>query len=202
MTDKQLFDDREAWLTEASNLILDDMIMPLSGDRARPEFRISIGFPKHSRGGKAIAVCFAKEASSDNVNEIFINPEIDNPIQVLASNVHELIHAVDNCENGHKGYFAETARAVGLEGKLTSTYAGPELEARLKEYARLLGKFPHHKMNSDVTHKPDGTRQRKVQCSNVECGFIFRTSQKWINRLRAGAECPCCGERYTLKVSE
>ncbi len=72
-----LFPTREAYLTEAANLIPDDLLMGIVEKKyeyARPNFRVSVGFPKHSRGGKAIASCFSTEASSDGVNEIFINP--------------------------------------------------------------------------------------------------------------------------------
>lgn len=191
---KQLFDDREAWLTEASNLILDDIIMDECEGYARPNFRISIGFPKHSRGGKAIAVCFRKEASTDGVNEIFINPEIDSPVDVLESVAHELIHAVDNCESGHRNFFARVARAIGLEGKLTATYAGEQLKGVLESYSVLLGQFPHAKMNMDKVRKPDTTRQLKVECN--DCGMIFRTSRKWQVKVQS---CPCCESHNITK---
>lgn len=191
MTTKVLFDDREAWLTEAANLMLDDLIMPVCDGYERPTFRISLGFPKHSRGGKAIAVCFAKEASSDGVNELFINPEIDEPIEVLGAVAHELIHAVDNLVSGHKGFFARVARKIGLEGKLTHTVPGADLSGVLESYSGLLGKFPHAKMQMDKGHKKDGTRQKKVECNG--CGFLFRTSQKHIDALTANSPCPACG---------
>lgn len=198
MTDKILFDDREAWLTEAANLILDDLIMPAvetSGySYDRPTIRISVGFPKHSRGGKAIAVCFSKAASSDNVNEIFINPEVDEPVRVLDCVVHELIHAVDDGASGHRNFFARIARLVDLDGPLTATVAGPQLADTLSGYADLLGKFPHAKMNTDKVRRKDGTRQRKVECG--DCGMIFRTSAKWMDRVE---NCPCCNSQNLNK---
>ncbi len=194
MTDKILFDDREAWLTEASNLILDDLIMNEVSEYQRPTFRISVGFPKHSRGGKAIAVCFKREASTDGVNEIFINPEIDDPVTVLESVAHELIHAVDNCASGHRNFFARVARAIGLEGPLTKTFAGSQLRYVLESYSSLLGQFPHSKMTMDQVHKKDTTRQRKVECRNSDCGFLFRASAKQIEKLgnSGDALCPAC----------
>jgi hypothetical protein len=197
-----LFPTREAYLTEAANLALDDLIMPVvekwnesrgSGVFDRPNFRISVGFPKHSRGGKAIAVCFAKEASSDGVNEIFINPEIDDAREVMEAMVHELIHAVDNCQSGHQNFFAFVARKVGLEGKLTATIAGESLNINLREYAELLGNFPHQKMVMDKTHKKDSTRQLKVSCWNTDCGFMFRTSAAQRSKLIPDlSTCPAC----------
>lgn len=196
------FETREAYLTEAAALILDDLIMPAADvymTKARPNYRISIGFPKHTRGGKAIATCFSTEASSDQVNEIFITPEIDNPVAVMEALVHELIHAVDNCESGHRNFFAKVAREVGLEGKLRSTHAGEELAATLRYYAELLGEFPHHRMNIDQTHVKSGNRQLKVECH--DCGMTFRASKKWIDRIDTWtAQCPCCQETGTLRT--
>lgn len=198
-----LFPTREAYLTEAANLALDDLIMPIVDqwhvkkgfiEYDRPNFRISVGFPKHSRGGKAVAVCFVTEASTDHVNEIFINPEIDDPYEVLEHMIHELCHAVDNCASGHQNFFAFVARKVGLEGKLTATFAGDALRASLKEYVDLLGNFPHHKMVSDRVHKKDSTRQLKVECWSTDCNFMFRTSAKQIEKLGlpGSSTCPAC----------
>lgn len=193
------FNDREAWLTEAANLMLDDVIMPIVEAKyddkyKRPVFRISVGFPKHSRGGRAVAVCFPVEASSDGVNEIFINPEIDDPIEVMDKMAHELVHAVDNCESGHQHFFAYVARKIGLVGRLTETVAGDKLRKTLTEYSDLLGAFPHHKMVMDKTHKKDGTRQLKVTCHNRDCGFLFRTSAAQRSKLGLSGEsrCPAC----------
>jgi len=204
-TTNSVFPTREAYLTEASNLILDDLLMPLAekygNGQEAPKFRISVGFPKHSRGGKAIAVCFVKEASSDGVNEIFINPEIDSPLEVLGSVVHELIHAIDNCESGHQNFFAKMARAVGLEGPLTKTVPGLDLQLTLMGYIDLLGGFPHNRMVTDRVHKKDSTRQIKVCCSDTQvCGFMFRTSRRQIEKLH-DSTCPACYS-HTLVVQD
>lgn len=195
---KILFTDREQWLTEAANLAMDDLLMPIvdasKWDYERPRFRISVGFPKHTRGGKAVAVCFPTAASTDGVNEIFINPEVDDPIRVLDCMIHELIHAIDNCASGHRNFFAHVARKVGLEGKLTATHAGEKLATYLTEYAERLGVFPHSRMRVNKVHKKSSTRQIKVNCT--ECGFIFRSSATQIARipgiLQGEGCCPVC----------
>ena len=192
-----LFKDRESWLTEAGNLILDDILTPVvkkaGYEYERPQFRISIGFPKHSRGGKSIAVCFVRAASTDGVNEIFINPELDDPVAVMEAMVHELVHAYDDCASGHRNFFATVARKAGLEGPLTATHCGDKLLGKLKEYAGLLGVFPHRKMQLDKTHRKDGTRQLKVWCDDATCGFIFRTSEIQLAKLfRKEVEAPFC----------
>lgn len=201
-----IFQTREQYLTEATNLVINDLLVPIieqfKGPGAEhvaiPHYRISVGFPKHSRGGKAIAVCHPKASSSDGVSEIFVTPEIDDPVEVLEAICHEVCHAADDCRSGHQHWFAFAARKLGLDGKLTKTYAGDKLKATLREYADLLGAFPHHAMQSDVGHKKDTTRQLKVSCDNHDCGFIFRTSASQIRKLGATgtAPCPACDDGY------
>jgi hypothetical protein len=196
------FETREDYLTEAVNLLLDDVIMPaveaLGYSYDRPKFRISVGFPPGNRGGKAVAVCYKREVSTDGVNEIFVTPERDDPMQVLGDVAHEVIHAVDDCESGHQNFFAKVARKIGLEGKLTSTVAGADLLDVLAGYVDFLGAYPHHKMEI-AKIKKDGTRQLKVKCH--ECDMTFRTSQKWINKIDTWtAHCPCCDSTGTLRV--
>ena len=196
-----MFTNRESYLTEAAGLILDDILMPIvesSGYQyERPVYRVSMGFPKHSRGGKAIAVCFAKCASSDGVNEIFINPEIDEPVQVMESLLHELIHAIDDLKSGHRNFFAAIARRAGLNGKLTATYAGDSLAATLREYAELLGTFPHQKMTLDNGRKKAATRMLKVECT--ACGWSFRTSQKHLDAMQSNV-CLSCNSSTLFAV--
>ena len=198
-----LFETREAYLQEAASLLLDDVVMPAVEAKGyafeRPRFRISMGFPPNSRGNKVIAVCFVSEASSDGVNEIFVNPTIDDPIEVLESVAHELIHAVDNCASGHRNFFAAVARRIDLVGKLTATKAGDKLGATLAEFVSLLGDFPHHKMNIEAGRKKGGTRMLKVECYWEDCQFSFRASQTQIDKMTSH-DCLACGEADSLRT--
>ena len=189
------FDTREAYLTEASALILDEILMPISPGAERPPLRISVGWPKGSRGGKVVAQCFKRRVSADGVNEIFVTPEIDDPVTVLEALVHEIIHAIDDCESGHRNYFARTARKAGLVGKLTATKAGDALAATLREYSELLGAYPHHRMDTDKGRQRQTTRMLKIKCGG--CGFTARASAKWIEEMPSTAVCPVC-EEYAL----
>ena len=192
-----LFDDREAWLTEAAAVISDDIIAPaLPQGHAIPHpYRVSVGFPPRRRAGnkRTLAVCCVAEASADLHNEIFVTPELADPQQILAALVHELIHQADNCESGHRNFFAQVARRVGLDGKLTATTAGPELAPRLDELAALLGPIPHASLNIDQAAPKQSTRMIKVECKR--CGFHFRSSTKQLDRVDwPRATCPCCRE--------
>ena len=181
--------DREGWLIETAQFILDDILLPVSPDHAAPRVRLSIGNPT-GRNSKALACCYKREASADAHNEIFVTPSMDDSLEILSALVHELIHAIDNCESGHRGFFAITARRVGLEGKLTQTHASTDLKAILQGYIDLLGDIPHAKLDMSKARKKGGTRMLKCQCE--ECGFTYRTSSKWLTDMH-NTTCNYCG---------
>ena len=52
--------------------------------------------------------------------------------------MHELAHAVDDCEHKHGKEFGEIAKLVGLEGDMKSASAGYDLKVRLKGIAENL----------------------------------------------------------------
>jgi len=181
--------NREEWLEQAANrlhLFLDEIDIDMPS-----RFRLSCGWPcKHALAKKRrIGECHAKESSLDKVNEIFISPWLDDPIEVLTTALHELIHAADNCQSGHKGFFRRTWKALGFTGKTTECLAGPELTERLNGVLAEIGPYPQHKLDPATfgKEKKDGTRMLKVECP--ECGYTVRTTAKWIE---VGLPvCPC-----------
>lgn len=195
--------NREQWLTQACNIILADIIEPhaiTTHPAPTADFKISIGFPRSNRS-KTLAECYVLEASSShNTNEIFINPTIAEPLPVLEVLVHELIHYWDNCESGHKGFFARVARAVGLEGKLTATIAGHALREQLKESViAVLPDFPHDAMDlSNERIKRQKNRNLKCECSH--CHFTFRASRTQLARLTEESYCPACDTQNSLVI--
>jgi hypothetical protein len=185
---------REDWLTEAAHYILDDLLMPLT-TKERPPFRVSVGFTG-ARSSKAIASCFVRAASGDGHNEIFVSPEHNDSLAVLASLVHELIHAIDDCQSGHRGGFAKLARTAGLEGPLTATVAGEWLKNWLQEnIVAALGPIPHAPLVLSKARKKQSTRMLKLNCS--QCGWHFRASQKNVDAMTS-CDCLACGEIATL----
>ena len=186
------FTDREAWLTEGADQIVTDLIEPpLGGEGSKiPAYRVSVGYAPRHRGGKVLGVCINAEASADNTFEIFINPSIDDGFKALEVLTHELVHVADKNESGHRGRFARIARRIGLEGKLTQTHAGKELESKLRDICELLGKYPHASIDIDFTKKQT-TRMRKVSCTS--CSFHFRASKKMLDMIDFDtAQCPSC----------
>ena len=184
---------REQWLVRSADMITDTIICAAADKLGETydleQFRVSIGHPQSK---KALGECWTKKASDDNHNEIFITPHVDDSAAILATLVHELIHAADDCKSGHKNFFARMARKCGLVGKLTATTAGDALNEQLLDIIDVLGNIPHHKLDATHRVKPkQSTRMIKLTCPC--CGFNFRASNTQLARI-TDFTCMSCGD--------
>jgi hypothetical protein len=155
--------------------------------------RVTCG-PPSKRAGRSskrrVGECWAPEASADKTVEIIISMVIDKPVQALDILTHELVHASVGNKCGHKGPFRKLALALGLTGKMTATVAGEKLTKQLKTIVKKLGRFPHAKLDLDSRTR-QSTRLLKAKCCDVDCGMIFRTTNKWLE-IRGTFDCPIC----------
>lgn len=154
------------------------------------EIQISVGWTSGKATTRTLGVCHSK-ASSDDVHSIFIAPTMESATQILGVLVHELVHAIDDCQHGHTGPFRRIAKAMGLEGQMTATTVGEGLEPVLAEIAARLGSYPHKRLV--VAPKGAGSgRMVKVACSDgVLCDdYSFYTTRKWIDAYEL--KCPIC----------
>lgn len=182
-------DTREAWLKAAVVKLRDSIF----GEKHPvPEVHVSVGWPG-GRGPKAntIGQCWPGESSADNVGQIFISPVLSEPVNVLETLVHELIHAINHKdgEHGHRGPFKRIAEELGLEGKMTSTVAGPELAAELEEIGHELGLYPHSKISIADKPKTQKTYQLKATCV-YDPEYKVRMTQKMAEEWGMPL-CPC-----------
>jgi hypothetical protein len=180
---------REEWLNAGLNAL-----RPWFQEKAQVEIpsdtRVSVGFPGGGSARKRIGECWPRARSKDNVNEIFINPTLSDPVQMLDVLAHEAVHAVDDCVSGHKKAFRTIAKAIGLEGKMTSTHAGAELKAELERILAALPPLTHGAL--DLTgRKKQPTRLVKLECDS--CGMLIRTTAKWIEQT-GNPSCACGGQ--------
>lgn len=181
------YETREQWLEAAVEVVrpwFEEVGAPL------PErVRVSCGWPSKGARSRAIGECWSPECSAAGVHEIFVSPKLDDLCEVLAVLVHECVHAAVGLECGHKGAFKRTATALGLEGKMTATTAGPVLLERMQAVIAKCGDYPHLKLEPGETSGPkkQGTRLLKVECDS--CGYTVRTTAKWLD---VGVPvCPC-----------
>lgn len=178
--------NREQWLTEGVQELAGRVFAPAG--HVVPEVRVSVGWPGGKSVTKVIGQCWATRTASDQVSNVFISPLLADPVKVLATLTHELVHAVDDCESGHRGRFIKIAKGVGLEGKWTATSAGPVLQAALEAISSDLGAYPHAVVTPGIKlAKPQTTRMLKLEAAC--CGYIVRTTQKWVDE--GLPSCPC-----------
>ena len=113
-------ESRESWLMDA----IEKHCVPHFkkwGNYDLPKVRVSVGQPFGRGGKKAIGEHWHPDASEDRVGQIFISPRINDTSEVLATLVHELVHAAIGNEHGHNRVFRKCAMAVGLEGPMRAT---------------------------------------------------------------------------------
>lgn len=192
---------REAWLHQAIEAFrprFKEIGLPLPAS-----IHVSVGFGYGAKRESAIILgqCWARRASADGVNHIFISPQEADPAAMLVTLLHELIHAADDCTSGHKGPFAAAATQLGFGPPMTKTPPGPELAAQVAALAQDLGPFPHAALNPQPKPVPapappgggtpeagppihsgpgkQGTRLIKVTAAAC-CGYTARTTARWL----------------------
>lgn len=189
---------REAWLVAAV-----EGLRPLFSAQSAdiPAVKVSVGWPG-GRGKKSNVVgqCWHPEAAADKAAHIFVSPAVSSPAEVLAILVHELVHAVDVNQSGHKGAFAKLAKSLGLVGKMTTSTAGEDLALELDKLATELGAYPHGALSAGGQGadgpKKQGTRMLKVECTEGS-GYVVRMTRKWLDEYGAPT-CPC----HSVKMAE
>lgn len=136
---------REGWLVDATGLLGTEFFTS-KGHKVPAKLQVACGWPKASR--RAVGQCWSPNASADETTQMYISPTEAEPVEVLDTLLHEMVHAVVGCEHGHKGPFRLLAKEIGFAGKMASTYAekGSDLEAKLIGIADQLGPYPHAAM--------------------------------------------------------
>lgn len=171
---------REAWL-----LFAVDAVAPIFQKKGFevPRVRVSCAIPATSVRGSAVGQCWGRNMSEDGVNEIFISPVHANSLEVLDTLVHELVHAVDDCEHRHGPEFKKIALAIGLHGKMREASAGPELKLQLGQVAKSLedkwGPYPHAKLRVMRSIFPSPKLSPRAACP--VCGFGVSVLMKYID---------------------
>lgn len=176
--------NREDWLNEA----VAKMRPWFDGMEAEPPalIRVSTGW---SRGAKKTQVgwCWKSSVATDGSSNIFISPERSEPVKVLATLLHEMCHASDDCRDSHAGRFRRLWKLQGFEGKPTTSVPGSALLEKLDELAAELGEYPHAELHPGDKIKTQKTFMIKLECRG--CGMIVRTTQKWLD----SSGLPLCG---------
>jgi hypothetical protein len=183
---------REEWLNAAIA-----QFRPWFADQGKPlpdKLRVTCGFTstRALAGAKnqRIGECWYSPCSADGTTELIVSITLAEPVSTLAILAHELCHAALPIGVGHKGPFKQLATAIGLEGKMTATVAGPLFKQRAAEIIEAIGPYPHGALNAAAQRKKQSTRM--IKCTCPECGYTARTTRQW---LEVGPpHCPDHGE--------
>ena len=156
---------RESWLLAAVELLRPIF---LAKQHIIPNnCQVSCGFA--STGSKHhIGQCWSRKSSVHDSNQIFVSPALLDPVLVLDTLVHELVHAVDDCEHKHGKEFKKIALSLGMIGPMRSAGAGPALKAKLAELSAQLGPYPHGGLHISTRLSKRSPRPR-AKCKS--CGF-------------------------------
>jgi hypothetical protein len=179
---------REEWLTTAGETLLAEFDL----QSPRP-WRVAPASPK----GSTLGQCFASAASSDGANEIYVSLSITCPVKAVTVLLHELLHAIDDCQSGHKGRFEQLALLVGLERPLTHYNPSDALTARITELVAILPPSPLVPMA-----QPKKQKGRMVALTCTACGWKAHTTRPRANALPVPAICPCCQDRTLLAAAD
>lgn len=168
--------NRESWLLAAVSLIRP--IFEAKRHLIPEDVMVSCGFASTGTRSHHIGQCWSRNSSTNDKNQIFISPTLFEPVEVLDTLVHELVHAVDDCKHMHGKEFKKIALSLGMKGPMRSAAAGEELKLRLKAMANQLGPYPHGGLK--VTHRKVSSRARaRAQCP--ECGYQVPMYRKFLN---------------------
>ena len=167
---------REQWLLEAS-----DHLAPLF-ERAGYSVsivKVSIGFPSTGSKGRHLEQCWSTRSAVDGVNQIFIASHLPTPFDVLDTLVHELVHAVDDCESGHGEKFSNIAIDVGLKGPMRTAGAGELLKQDLIKIAEKLGTFPYGRLSLPIRTMQKAPKRPGARC--MKCGYEVVMLKKYLH---------------------
>jgi len=140
--------------------------------------RVSVGFTSRGSRGSAVGECWPAELSHDATFEIFISPTESDAAQVASILTHELIHAAVGLEAKHGAPFKRVAHALGLQGAMSATEPGDRWFEWAQPILDKIGAFPHSALSVESTRIKQSTRLVKSTCKR--CGFLFRSSRKWL----------------------
>lgn len=199
---------REEWLNEAVNHV--SLLYAQTKEDGEPvsvpDVKISVGFgPSGARS--AVGWCFPSKAAEDGVHQIYISP-VRGPrevIPILCTIIHELAHAIDDCQSKHAGRFRKLVSQMGLQAPFTKSNPSDGLIEILKPIADKLGPYPHAELSMTEAKKKQTTRMLKMDCKALvgeaevmdgvpaevveefagrigeTCGYQVRTTKKWIS---------------------
>ena len=175
---KVKFATREEWLEAVAKKMAPWFA---AAGKPLPKTRVSIGFTSMGGKGKRIGECWTTKAAADGAAHIFIVPTLQDSTRIAGILAHELIHAAIGIEAGHGPKFKAMMAHIGLEGKATATSEGALFKTNFAPILKECGPIPHV-MLQGKSNRPKKQATRMIKCECPKCGYVARTTQKWIDK--------------------
>lgn len=160
---------REQYLRMAALRINTELLGPKANVQLPEPWYVSVMEP----AGKVIGRAWP---ASHDTHHVFVSAALIKPCDpfgVLATLTHELIHIAVGIDKKHGTVFGAAARAVGLEGKLTATFAGEELLAYLTRLDQELGGYPQIAPLERKLKPTKGGNRVKLVSPNIDGYYIY-----------------------------
>src|SRR5580765_1891254 len=132
---------REDWIRDVIERLRPDFLA--CGESLPTTIRVGVGFTSKGARSKAIGQCWYPDAVADGHHEIIVVPTLADGVRVVGIIAHELVHVALGPEAKHGSDFRKLAVAIGLDGKMTATVAGPTMAARAVAIVKEIGDFPN-----------------------------------------------------------
>ena len=190
--------NREQWLQNANAELNTQVFGPAGHPMNLDKIKVTCGYPdRNARPSKKqiVGICHPEDMR-------------DASLKVLSVLAYENGHAIDDCQNGHKGPFVKIQNDIGMVGKPTCNNAGPELLETLNTICDKIGEYPHAKITL-APRKKQTTRNLKLICNSgllcdddSECRPIRLSKAAARNINFETAQCMQCGEAGHLELTE
>jgi hypothetical protein len=201
---KSTLANREAWLKKVGTAMVPHIERFAKEATGSPikfkQWRVSCGWP--SKGGlpgnkrRVRGQCWDSSVSGDSNCEIYISPVEAEAREVADILAHELVHALLGTAIGHKAPFPQIVKAMGLHGKPTATFAGPEFWTWAGPILEKAGEYPHAALSPRNRGKVAKTYL--IKATAPCCGSVLRLTQKVIDNSGLPL-CGCSGEAISYE---
>lgn len=172
--------NREAWINRMAELLR--LWFRDHGYTIHGRMVVSMAALHWREKKKDLGIChYDMDRKEKDINYIFVTAfetrSHEDPVDVAATLVHEILHAVLPPGTKHGPLFAKGCKALGLAGKVTATVAGPELRAYLTTLVASLPPLPKRGVMAPPPPpkpKKDPTAPHKFQCTCCKTTILIR----------------------------
>lgn len=183
---------REEWLTIAAQ----ELRKALFADRYIPEFKVSCGFPAGTRITKGKTgkqgQYWSGAMTDDGKPQVFISPEISDPIAALAMLTAMIVRVIYPDDSGNN---IGLMLSLGFQRPFDGKSYNLALQSSLYTVSLSLGEYPHSKINL-ANRRVQETRL--VKCVCLDCNYLVYTTQKHLGKGTPSCPNAHCGSYLKL----